>query len=605
MTAAVGSTVPGTRKRELYLDALRTAAIVRVVTYHTFGGAWLSWAFPAMGVMFALAGGLMVNSLDRQDPSTVIRNRVRRLLPALWLFGAVMVPLMIWAGGKMSSWTDSGTGEPVPLWHIVFWFVPLLDPPGNTFGENATVVLWYLRTYLWLVLLSPVLLTAFRRAPVPTLIAPLGLLVAQAFGFLPTGDDGPIWALVSDLGIFAPCWMLGFAHRTGALKRLPNVALGLFVVVAAAGAVAWVVAHPSDSYDLNGIPIAQSLWSIAVILPLLRFAPDASWIGRTPVLGRFVALVNNRAVTIYLWHNILIDLAFFSGERLEEVGGVWESGISTNPFWAYGTVWVLIAVAVMVFGWAEDLAARRRPRLWPVGPSAGEVREAQTASESSPPDPVPVGATVPTMDGPYVPTMDGPRVPTMDRPRVPTMDRPRVPTMDGTHAPTRSEPYAPAGPVRGEPRVPAMDATSAQARRGPYPPTMDGPARNPQYAPGPPRRGPGAGGPPPRGFGAPGPRRRSPNGPPPPDAATPHFGAPDAATPHFGHQDPRRVPAQRGQTGPHGARPQGSGAPYASPPRPGRAHADGSYPGDARTGGAPGAAPEDELGQRRGRHRPE
>ncbi|WP_084701622.1 acyltransferase family protein [Cryptosporangium arvum] len=405
MTPAVGTTVPGARRRELYLDALRTAAIVRVVTYHTFGGAWLSWAFPAMGVMFALAGGLMVNSLDRQDPTTVIRNRIRRLLPALWLFGAITVPLMVWAGGRMSSWTNVDTGEPIPLWHLVFWFVPLLDPPGNEWGENVTVVLWYLRTYLWLVLLSPVLLTAFRRAPIPTIIAPLGLLVAQAWGYIPNGDDGPIWALVSDLGIFAPCWMLGFAHRTGALKRLPNFGLVAFVLVAAGGAVGWVLTHPSDSYDLNGIPIAQSLWSIAVILPLLRFAPDASWIGRTPVLGRFVALVNNRAVTIYLWHNILIDLAFFSGERLEGVGGFWESGVSTNPVFAYAVVWVLIAVAVMLFGWAEDLAARRKPRLWPVGPSASEVREKDLAREAAADTP---GDGTSAGSEPYVPTFNDP-----------------------------------------------------------------------------------------------------------------------------------------------------------------------------------------------------
>ena len=140
MTASVGSTVPGVRRRELYLDGLRTAAIVRVVIYHTIGGAWLSWAFPAMGVMFALAGGLMVNSLDKQPATTVIRNRIRRLLPALWVFGAVMVPLMVWQGGKL---TDANTGEPGPVWHAVFWMVPLVDPPGNEWGENAAVGVYY------------------------------------------------------------------------------------------------------------------------------------------------------------------------------------------------------------------------------------------------------------------------------------------------------------------------------------------------------------------------------------------------------------------------------------------------------------------------------
>mgnify|MGYP004493719693 CR=1 FL=1 len=30
---------------------------------------------------------------------------------------------------------------------------------------------------------------------------------------------------------------------------------------------------------------------------------------------------------------------------------------------------LLTALAVLAFGWAEDLAARRRPRLWPSTPA--------------------------------------------------------------------------------------------------------------------------------------------------------------------------------------------------------------------------------------------
>ncbi|SHN48063.1 acyltransferase family protein [Cryptosporangium aurantiacum] len=398
MTAAVG-TRASVRPRELYLDALRTAAIVRVVVYHSFGGAWLSWAFPAMGVMFALAGGLMVKSLDRQPAATVIRNRVRRLLPALWLFGAVMIPVMIWQGGALSTWSDSDTGDPIPLWHLVFWLVPIFDPPGNEWGENVTVVLWYLRTYLWLVALSPLLLRAFRRWPIPTLLLPLSILFMQALDVVPNADDGMVWALLSDLGIFAPCWMLGFAHRTGGLAKVPIPALATFVVGAAAGGIVWALSHPletddGNSYDLNGIPVAQALWSLAVIVPLLRFAPDASWIGRTPVLGRFVALVNARAVTIYLWHNVLIDVSYVLSEKLEEVGGVWESGITYHPAWIFGSTWILIVGAVVLFGWVEDLAARRRPRLFPVGPSAAAQRAARDAEATGPPDGEPAGPPV-------------------------------------------------------------------------------------------------------------------------------------------------------------------------------------------------------------------
>ena len=373
------------RNRDLYLDALRTAAIVRVVTYHSFSLPWLSWLFPAMGMMFALAGGLMVRSLDRQPAKTVIKNRFRRLLPALWLFGAVWITLMTIHGGSPTTWDDAATGTPMPIWHLVYWVVPVFNPPGNQWGFDGTEVLWYLRTYLWLVALSPLLLKAFRKWPIPTLLAPLAIVVLQSFNVIPNENSGSlwglgeVWALLSALGTFAPCWMLGFAHRTGKLTKLSAPATaGISVALAAVGA-AWALTHDSETYDLNGIPLAQALWSMAFILPLLRFAPDASWIGRTPFLGRFVALVNARAVTIYLWHNVLIDLSYPIEDKLAAAAPAL-SGVVYNSIWNFVVIWVLIAGAVLVFGWVEDVAARRPARLFPVGPSAAERRAADAAA---------------------------------------------------------------------------------------------------------------------------------------------------------------------------------------------------------------------------------
>ena len=80
--------------RDRYFDALRAFAIVRVVTYHAFHFAALALVFPSMGVMFALGGSLMANSLDRAGPKA-IKSRLRRLLPALWVMGLLLVPLML------------------------------------------------------------------------------------------------------------------------------------------------------------------------------------------------------------------------------------------------------------------------------------------------------------------------------------------------------------------------------------------------------------------------------------------------------------------------------------------------------------------------------
>ncbi|MEV6815332.1 glycosyltransferase, partial [Micromonospora sp. NPDC051296] len=83
--------------RDRWFDVLRAVALARVIVYHMWGFAWLSWAFPAMGVMFALAGSLMARSLDRA-PAGALNARLRRLLPALWAMGLLLVPTMIWHG---------------------------------------------------------------------------------------------------------------------------------------------------------------------------------------------------------------------------------------------------------------------------------------------------------------------------------------------------------------------------------------------------------------------------------------------------------------------------------------------------------------------------
>ena len=84
--------------RERWLDLLRAVALLRVVTYHAFGGGWMSMVFPSMGVMFALGGSLMVQSLRRGEALDVIGHRLRRLLPPLWFFGLLAVPVMLWHG---------------------------------------------------------------------------------------------------------------------------------------------------------------------------------------------------------------------------------------------------------------------------------------------------------------------------------------------------------------------------------------------------------------------------------------------------------------------------------------------------------------------------
>ena len=334
--------------RDRYFDTLRTVAIVRVVLFHAFPIAALELIFPSMGVMFALGGSLMVKSIDQSAPRAV-RNRIRRLLPALWVMGLILVPLMIERG-----WPDR------PSWpHLLLWALPIASPPSSEFGYPAAGVLWYLVTYLWLVLLSPLLLKLYRRWRMATILLPLaGLALLSAY---PSAFGITVGTVVGDVLTFGACWILGFAHRDGDLARIrPTVVLGL-AVACVAGALTWDWAHPLDD-GLVGVPLAYAIYSVGFVLALMRWSPRMNWLARVRPLDGFVTLVNNRAVTIYLWHNVAITIAvaLFDPLKLWRIPQQWLA-ILTD----FSLAMAMLAVVVLALGWVEDVAARRGARISP------------------------------------------------------------------------------------------------------------------------------------------------------------------------------------------------------------------------------------------------
>ncbi|MGW1145460.1 acyltransferase family protein [Streptomyces sp. NPDC002454] len=364
--------------RDRYLDLLRTLALVRVVVYHIYGWAWLTIVFPSMGVMFALAGALMARSLKRPAWG-VIKSRVRRLLPPLWLFGAVLVPLMFLAGwdpgddpNQSGNWGwikllnyVLPVGSPIyPL--SVGHEGGLLDPEWAMYAAGP---LWYLRTYLWLVVASPLLLWAFRRAPWPTMLVCLGS--AGVFGTDLVEIPGSTGYAIQGFAVYAGCWLLGFAHEEGVLGRLPRyVTVSVAAFVMAFG-LWWAAGHQTEfGMDLNEIPFAQATWSFGAVAILLVYAPSWQRLpGRLARWDKLVTLFNNRAVTIYLWHNGLIVATIPMISRLYDLPFMTEGSMrvltATFQLWMLVLVWPLIGLAILATGWVEDLAARRRPRFWP------------------------------------------------------------------------------------------------------------------------------------------------------------------------------------------------------------------------------------------------
>lgn len=358
--------------RDRYFDTLRAVAIVRVVVFHAFPIAALELVFPAMGVMFALGGSLMVKSLDR-NAGRAVRNRIRRLLPALWVMALILVPIMLRQG-----WPDR------PSWpSLLLWIVPIADPPSSELGYPAAGVLWYLVTYLWLVLLSPLLLRLYRRWNLPTVLLPLFALMLSV-AYPGTFGEG-VTGVLQNVLAFGSCWVLGMAHREGDLARLRARLVYPVAVACVAGALLWTWTHPGDDGpDLTGLPVAYTIYSIGFVLALLRWAPRMVWLARVRPLNGFVSTVNNRAVTIYLWHNVAITIAVYLFDPLK----LWRiptQGLEDAA--DFSIALGLIVVAVLALGWVEDLAARRRPRISPFV----KRRPPQPApAATSQPAPVPV-----------------------------------------------------------------------------------------------------------------------------------------------------------------------------------------------------------------------
>ncbi|POA17998.1 hypothetical protein, partial [Pseudomonas sp. FW305-3-2-15-E-TSA4] len=86
-------------------------------------------------------------------------------------------------------------------------------------------------------------------------------------------------------------------------------------------------------------------------------------------LDRFVTLLNNRALTVYLWHNLLLVPVWVLLGLLHGVEALGEGvpRLLGSPLTAFALLWGLLAVVCPAVGWVEDVAARRPVRWWPDG----------------------------------------------------------------------------------------------------------------------------------------------------------------------------------------------------------------------------------------------
>lgn len=405
-TDAPSARAAGGAGRDRYIDSLRALALVRVVTYHLFGWIWLPIVFPSMGIMFALAGSLVAASLDREQRhyGRVLAKRLRRLLPPLWALGLVLVPVMLVWG-----WTvESDLASPLSWDTMLLWLVPIATPPASSGGADMVVPLWYISTYLWLMLLSPALLWLFRRWPKRMMVIPVVFVMLVTASVIELqGRTGDMMLYVAT---YMSCWMLGFAHHDGMLRRIP-LSRVIPVSVALAGFGLWFAfafPDPQSGPNVSDIPLASTFFSLGVVLLLLRLYLDFSWMKKVPLLDGLVAAMNRRAMTIYLWGNTVIALALWLLDQ-SPITAQFTDEETPEPvkaaFVIFAATWIVMGAVVLAFGWVEDVAAGRRPQLLPRRPRS---RRGTDAARSGATTAGGAAADAPAASAPQLPSSQHP-----------------------------------------------------------------------------------------------------------------------------------------------------------------------------------------------------
>jgi fucose 4-O-acetylase-like acetyltransferase len=354
--------------RDPFLDLLRAVSICRVVVLHTLLRPpvvylpWIMWIYPGMPEVFFVSGAVTKAMLDRRRASSVIASRVRRIALPYAVYAAGSVALMAITDARSSS---PGASFPwSTVWH---WFVPLLAPRGSVDRVFLWGQLWYIGAFLWLVLAAPILAWLFRRRGIGPAI-----VVIPLAGFVTCLWLTKRTTVRVDEAIFTSCqfgvfFAAGFSYqrlRTWSAKRFTALSLLAFAL----GVLTARVIEPIQDRGTQELYASRTgHLLIGAGWMLLAFAaqgPIREWIAsHGSTMRSVVGRINQRTLTMYLW-----------GLAANGVGNSASRGVGgkNGSLAVYLLVSVLsFAVFVVLFGWIEDVAAKRRPHLLPAASVRG------------------------------------------------------------------------------------------------------------------------------------------------------------------------------------------------------------------------------------------
>lgn len=338
--------------RQLYPDVLHAVSLVWIVVFHFFSWQILTY-FPSFGIMFALGGWFVATSLNNnKSAGAVVFQRFARLMPTWWAFAMLAV--------LSGFFYARGAGVDLDL--SPAWVVPYQAASwglDNPYANDVAVVTWYIAAYLWLLVLSPFLLTVYKKLSWLAIYIPVFAMLIYSY-LVP--EQTILTETAFNVLTFGGCWMLGFARADGTLLSVPR---GL-VHATAAVCCACGIFLTYETGTLSSDPVALSLMSVGVAMLLLSFNPKMTFL---PTLSKTVVrTINTFAVTIYLFHNMLIDIAVELGGQVHayELGNY--VGLPAEPVGqvlSFSILLVLIFITIKTIGrvethqWIKPLGAQK------------------------------------------------------------------------------------------------------------------------------------------------------------------------------------------------------------------------------------------------------
>jgi surface polysaccharide O-acyltransferase-like enzyme len=358
--------VAGDREHDSFLDLLRNISVLRVVFLHLvlrpplLYFPQIQWLYPGMPEIFFVSGTLVVGSITRRGNGSVVRDRLRRVLFPY----SVYVPFALVA----MAVTDSRSAAPGATLsgRSALWFlIPFARPEGSTTRVILWSHLWFVTVFLWLTVCTPALVWLARRIGGWLLLAPLGVFAGAVAMNKLSGRRIPEEFI--DLGQFGTFYVLGIIGATvgwGSFKQGTKSGTQMWSILAlvffGAGIVVakWIepIANkkPAELYSSRTAYLFIGAAWLCVAFAAHR--PIVAWVRRHPL--RWLRACSQRTFTLYLWGLPADAVGTSVGKKLMP------NRLLAVPVYVTTSL-VVLACAVIAFGWIEDVSARRKVRLFP------------------------------------------------------------------------------------------------------------------------------------------------------------------------------------------------------------------------------------------------